>query len=451
MDYTEILKKIKPTTEEREALTEITIKIQNYINSFCSEQDIPAEAILVGSQAKGTYLRGKSDIDIFIAFPLNTSQDELKRLGLKIAYETNGYFNGEAAEHYASHPYLTCMIQGCEVDLVPCYKIEEGDNIVSAVDRTILHTNYILKHVKEEQKDDILLLKRFMDCVGVYGSEFKVGGFAGYLCELLILEYGTFEKCLENVCKWKFNFKMDLENYGTSSLFKEDPLVVIDPTDKNRNVAAALRLDKMCEFIDASRNYLNSSNKEQYFETIISEVEIDEILEDIQIRGSDFIAIEFTIPEIPLDTLHPQLKKTSESLATKLDANEFNVFKSGYWTDEESKGVFLFEMASSKLNNIKINKGPKIYVSQACERFSSKHGIENCYILDDFMAVNVEREFTTASSYIEHVFTKENISLIKVGKNLKSAILNSYAFIDVGELDSEFLYEFLNPSFKTKR
>lgn len=88
-----------------------------------------------------------------------------------------------------------------------------------------------------------------MAMTGTYGSEFKVGGFAGYLCELLILHYGTFEETLKAAINWKFGHKIDIEGYGTADKFK-DPLIVIDPTDEKRNVGAALRLDRMAEFIN---------------------------------------------------------------------------------------------------------------------------------------------------------------------------------------------------------
>lgn len=65
--------------------------------------------------------------------------------------------------------------------------------------------------------------------VGTYGSEFKVGGFSGYLCELLIINYGSFLEVLRNVwTDWKPGYQIDLMEYGTSNLF-DDPLIVVDP------------------------------------------------------------------------------------------------------------------------------------------------------------------------------------------------------------------------------
>ena len=188
MNYESILKELRPTLEEIDAVNETTKKVLDFINELCEKEGIDAKANAVGSVAKNTWLRGKSDIDIFISFPTDTNIDYLKEKGLEIAYKANDALNGNASEHYASHPYLTCDIDGFEVDIVPCYAIEEGQSIISAVDRTILHTRYIQKHLSKKQEDDVLLLKKFMDSVGTYGSEFKTGGFAGYLCELLILK-----------------------------------------------------------------------------------------------------------------------------------------------------------------------------------------------------------------------------------------------------------------------
>ena len=42
-----------------------------------------------------------------------------------------------------------------------------------------------------------------MKGVGVYGAEIRVGGFSGYLCELLTLSFGSFTDILKAVSDWK--------------------------------------------------------------------------------------------------------------------------------------------------------------------------------------------------------------------------------------------------------
>ena len=445
MDYNLILDDIKPTIDELNQLNEVSSRLISYLQNLCDGENLNANVALVGSVAKNTALKGKSDIDIFIAFPLDTDKKFLKQKGLELAHKCCDEFKSTPEHHFASHPYVTTHINDFEVDIVPCYAIEDGSQLKSAVDRTILHTRYVKANLKEGQEDEVLLLKRFMAMTGTYGSEFKVGGFAGYLCELLIIHYGTFENTLKKAINWKFGHSIDLENYGTSKQFN-DPLIVIDPTDENRNVGAALRLEKLAEFIQSARNYIFSDNKKDYFYPLNRDLNKEEILNEFKLRNSEFIAVKFNIPDIPLDTLHPQLRKTTEALERKLNGEEFNVFKADYWSDEILNCVILLEMASSTLNDVKVNVGPKVFINQACENFVAKYGRENCYVQGDFLVHTQKREFSDAKSLIEHIFTKEHIGLIKVGKNLKKNIINTYKFIDIDEIGSEeFLDDFINP------
>ena len=449
MDYELILKDIKPTQTEQQEIDEMSDRLVDFLKETCKKEDIDAKITIVGSVAKHTALKGKSDIDIFIAFPLSVSENTLKETGLYLAHKCNDQFNGDASHHFASHPYVTSDIDGFEVDFVPCYEIEDGSQLKSAVDRTILHTRYVKSKLTHEGCDEVLLLKRFMDMTGTYGSEFKVGGFAGYLCELLIIKYGSFEEVLKSASNWQFGHSIDLEGYGTSKNFN-DPLIVIDPTDKNRNVAAALRLNKFSEFIQSARNYLSSDNKKEYFYLLDKSLNKEDILDEFAKRGSDVIAISFDIPEIPLDTLHPQLKMTTEALAEKINDEEFLVFRADYSSNEVDSAVILLEMTSSKLNKIKINTGPKIYLTKACNNFTAKYGAENCYIDGDFLVHPHERAFVDVMQFIENLFTQQNISKIKVGKNLRKTMINTYKFIDINDLACDddylqFLDDFLNP------
>jgi tRNA nucleotidyltransferase (CCA-adding enzyme) len=194
----------------------------------------------------------------------------------------------------------------------------------------------------------------------------------------------------------------------------------------------------MAEFIQSARNFIFSDNKEDYFYPIEKNLNKQDILNEFKKRNSDLIAFRFNIPDMPLDTLHPQLRKTCESLERKLNDKEFNVFKADYWSDEIINCVILLEMASSKLNDVEINKGPKVFINKACENFAKKYGRENCYVQDDYLVHMQKREFVSATDFISHIFTKEHINLIKVGKNLRNNLINTFEFIDVEDIDLEF-------------
>ncbi len=126
MNYEFILKDIRPNKEEIDSVSKTAHKILDFLNETCRKENIPAKAMFVGSFSKKTWLSGKSDIDIFIHFPLDADIDFLKEKGLYLGYKTSDYFNGTPSEHFASHPYLTSEIDGIEVDFVPCYLIKDA-------------------------------------------------------------------------------------------------------------------------------------------------------------------------------------------------------------------------------------------------------------------------------------------------------------------------------------
>ena len=449
MNYREILKEIKPSKADKEKVHKIAKDAINFINQKARTENIDTEAILVGSVAKDTWLSGNADIDIFTHFPLDKSEDYLKEKGLYLGYECIEHLGGIAEKHYASHPYLTSHIQNYYVDIVPCYKITHARELKSAVDRTLLHTQYMQKHLKEDQKDEVLLLKKFMAEVGTYGSEFKVGGFAGYLCEILILKYGSFEKTLEGASNWKNKTIIDLENYGTSNLF-DDSLIAIDPTDENRNVAASLRMEKMAEFIIASRNFLKADEdkKIDFFKKIEKKIDAQDIISQFKDRKTKIITIKFNVPDVPVDALHPQLRKTHDSIEEKLEANDFSVFKSDFWSDEDKIAILIFELNVSKLSKYRIHEGPKVWDKIASDNFLASHK-DTSYILEDTIVLNKKRDFETAEEFIKFVLRKENIHTIKVGKNLKDFMVNSYELTTIEDLliNDEYLNDKLNSSY----
>ena len=177
IDFKPIIEDIEPSKDDEKRVHDLSDRLIKIINNNAQNEGIKAEAILLGSVAKNTWISSNDngndlDIDIFIKFPLSTSLDDLKNHGLELARKCIETVGGTSEERYASHPYLTGTIKGFQVDLVPCYDIKHGSELKSAVDRTILHTDYVMENLKKGQEKEVRLLKRFMQMVGTYGSEF---------------------------------------------------------------------------------------------------------------------------------------------------------------------------------------------------------------------------------------------------------------------------------------
>lgn len=454
IDFKEIINKIQPKESEKKEIKSLSEYLIKIINDAAAENDINAQAVLVGSVAKGTWLSGKADIDIFIKFPLDTTLEYLKEKGLFLGEECIKVMKGEREYRYASHPYITGLIDGLEIDFVPCYDIKESKKIKSAVDRTIPHTEYVKKHLTSAEAHEVLLLKCFMKTIDTYGSEFKVGGFAGYLCELLILHYKTFLNVLENASsKWKPCYHIDLAGHGTTHLFSE-PLVVVDPVDHNRNVAAALSLQKMSEFVAASRNFLENPSTSNFKPDDIP-IDLNSAKEKFQTRETKTLILNFKAPEIPADALYPQIKKTANSLVRLIERNDFRVFGSGFWTDEKKIIIVLVELETWKLPHIKKHYGPPVWSNAHAEKFLEKyHG--KTWLEGDIWVAEVDRKYTSVEDLIKAALSKEEINLLQFGKHIKSNILNEFELSDIhkflnhNEIEKgilEFLFLYLNKGY----
>lgn len=97
---------------------------------------------------------------------------------------------------------------------------------------------------------------------GIYGAEIRVEGFSGYLCELLITHYDSFINLVKEAAKWEIPTIIDVESYhpkkDLTKVFTKAPMIVIDPVDKSRNVAAVVSSTSLSIFIFACRQFLKS-------------------------------------------------------------------------------------------------------------------------------------------------------------------------------------------------
>ena len=425
------------------------------IQDYADEKNIEINCRLVGSMAKKTSLMDKADIDIFITFPLTYSEEDLKKYGLEFGQYCIEKVNGKQEIRYASHPYVTGIIDNYEVDFVPCYNIKDASELKSAVDRTILHTDYVQGHLSDDEAKEVLLLKKFMTSVNTYGANSKVNGFSGYLCELLILKYHSFENVVKNAAdKWHNQYKIDLENYGTSNNYK-DPLIVIDPVDKNRNVAAALSMQKYSEFIVACRNFLNNPKKE-YFKDKKINVEKENLISEFNERATKCYMLSFNVPELPDDVIYPQVNKTMNSFISVSEMYDFKMLETNFYIDSKNKAHIILEYEINELPNVKIHNGPQVKFKENGLNFKKKY--PNAYIKHNKWISISERKYKNVEEMIENVVKKENRSILKMGKNIKDEITYNHSLENIENIikktkeeDLENIFMHIHPDYKLIR
>ncbi len=432
---TSVLSRIKPKEEEKIRLQALAQSIIDRINDIGKEEGIQISAKLVGSSARGTWLSGERDLDIFIMFPPLVKRQHLEDKGLyiarKIAAESEGF-----EERYAEHPYIHAVFSGFEVDLVPAFSVESASGIKSAVDRTPFHNSYVASRIRGLE-DEVLLLKQFMKGIEVYGSELRTHGFSGYLCELLIIHYGSFMNVLEAACSWMPGIIIDIEK--CSSVVHTEPMVMIDPTDPARNVASALSLDNLCIFIDKAFEFLNNPSETFFSERITEPLDDNGFKRTMDARGTSLIAIEFNAPDVVEDVLFPQLRKMEESVGEMLERYDFRVYNSGVWADEKARVIF--ELESGELPHVKKHAGPQVWSGKHVSAFKSKYKdsntFSNVYIKNGRYMVEIPRKYTQAKKLIESEVTKCGL-----GKHVGLSIKKEYHVLEDDEIldirDEEF-------------
>ena len=431
----QVLERITPSKIEEEALYELTVRIIDQIDRAADEIGVDAHGLLVGSAARNTWTVGERDVDVFITFPEEISREELESLGLQIAKKVATNYE----ERYAEHPYIRALYGNHSVDIVPCFRVSDPSSIKSAVDRTPFHNKYLRKKIKGLE-DQVRLLKQFMNGIGVYGSELRTKGFSGYLCELLVITYGSFLGVLESASAWKKGIIIDLEGHG--NLQHEDPLIIIDPVDPSRNVAAAVSLDNFCIFIDASREFLKEPSVNFFFPPPIAPLTDDEIAKELQARQTDLFAIVFQTPNVVEDILYPQLYKTVKSVEELLHRNDFRVFRSDVWSGAQS--VILLEMEVSKLPNIKKHIGPPVESSVNSEKFKAKYA--RSYIKDGRYVAEIPRKYKKVRDLLI-----SQLQTCGLGKNVSEAIVKGYKVLknkQIAHIEDREFRIFLRKFFK---
>jgi tRNA nucleotidyltransferase (CCA-adding enzyme) len=371
----DISEKITPTPEERKKILSLADTLVEKVKMAARKAKIEARVRVEGSVAKDTWLRGEPEIDIFLQLPTSTPQEALGTVCLDIAKEaTRG---AKQVERFAEHPYLEAFVNKTRVNIVPCYQTKPTEWL-SATDRTPYHTDFVKPRLNDKLRGEIRRLKQFMKGMGVYGAEIKVGGFSGYLCELLTLKYETFTDVLKSAANWRKPWIIDyLRHYKgredeIPKIF-EEPLVVVDPVDKGRNVASAVRPERLIEFTAASRRFLQEPAKGFFFPKPNEALSQKNLVENMKLRGTSIIFIKTAGVKAVPDILWGQLYKTQRSLRKLLSQNDFCIVNDAVWSDEKTLNLLLFEVEHRLLPRTKKHIGPPVEKRLECERFLHKH------------------------------------------------------------------------------
>ncbi len=405
-----VLSRLRPKKEEIDNICAVAEMLLRAVN-----ESKTAKGMIVGSVARNTWVSGDNDIDVFMLYSPDLPREALEQEGIILGRSIAARFGGQYVEKYAEHPYVNAIISGYDVDLVPCYAVTDSARIQSAVDRTPFHARYIQSHIGGLE-DDVLLMKQFSKAGGVYGSDLMTEGFAGYLCELLVLVYGGFRPLIEACRFWQTGQVIDIAGHQGKQF--DDPLVVIDPVDPNRNVAASVSRAKMGEFIELCRGYADAPGIEYFFPPAkkrMTQKEFEQVLKE---RGTGLYCVCFATPNQIPDIVVPQLRRTVTGIASLLERNGFIVNRYDAAMGDTHCYLF-FELLVDRLPPLYTHTGPPVDNAVNAEKFRDKYLSQDVFsgpFIDDNgrYAVEIMRKWVDVSSLLQ----SDDIFTAKLGKHV---------------------------------
>lgn len=432
--FKQILKQIKPKSEDKKKLEGLAKKTLQMVNKEVKKYR--AKAMLVGSLTRDTWLPDKREFDIFILFPEKLKEKRMEELGLQIGKKIISQLKGTYKIEYAEHPYVSGLVKGTDIDIVPCYDIKTTEHLKSAVDRTPFHVRYIEKKLSLKLSDEVRLLKQFLKVNKIYGADAKTLGFSGYVDELLIIKYRSFLNVLKATVEWKPGEIIDIEKFykkdnykDLRKQFKNQILILIDPTDKKRNTAAALSPENLFKLKKYAKLFLSKPSEKMFFAREIEPVSEHELIHLQARRRMELIFVKFNPPKVVPDILYPQLRRFAERLQNILEETkyEFKVLRRDSYTNEKDLALVLLEMEISKLPTIQKRVGPRVWDLDDSKRFIEKYKEYKPFVEDDYWVAEVKRKFLTARDKLrDSLSDKKNILLAKGIPNYIVAELVKY-------------------------
>ena len=456
--FDEVLQEIIPTQQEIQAIDNIVEELKQHLKVRAIELGIKYTSMEPqGSTGiKQTQLRDDFDVDFFIGLEVSKFEEKYKEFSKnKLKQESKQYFlhlcnewiikslkNTKFQEprlFYAEHPYVRAIYvsEGNEVrvdivmylDLELEYIKEKGP--ITSVDRSPWHGRFIRDNLTVDQKNDVRLLKQFFKACHCYGDKSAVGrmGFIGYSAELLIYYYKNLESLFLDFNNLSNNYldfyKRSKNQIRKIAHMKEDPLIIIDPIDKNRNVASAISL-RAYKYCNHKISQFIKNPKVKYFQIFpINELTIDENHPlyantfTIELKNND-PEVHYTINRDKLYSLAESIKSLGEKESShdqRFGSIEFEL----YFEDSTQEYNLAIYCEQPLISKTFLRRGPPKKDKKHADRFKQKNPdfIEK----DKYLWVENVRKYTEFVKFLDYLVNEklpDNFSLINIAQSSKT-------------------------------
>ncbi len=371
----EALGRINPAKEE---LNSIDKYLKQFIYQFekkIKSSGISAEVFVGGSFAKKTLIKkGQYDIDIFVRFDEKYKKQDISKLTERILRSLS---LKNLISIHGSRDYFKINVNSVFfVEIIPVLKVKNPKQAENITDLSYFHVNYIKRKLKTEKMlEDVRLAKAFCHANKCYGAESYISGFSGYAIELLIYHYKGFLNFLRAITKIKGKEIIDIEklykskyeiamNMNTAKM--TSPVVLIDPTYRERNALAALSPETFGKFQVACRKFLKAPSLSSFEE---KETNLGLIKKNAEKSRAEFILIKTETEKQEGDIAGSKLIKFYRHLSEEIE-KFYKISNKGFNYNEKKEAEFFF--VAKKKGEI-IQQGPNLRDKENVILFKKHH------------------------------------------------------------------------------
>lgn len=370
--FREVLEMVNPTEKDLFGIGKSLNSFIGKIENRRKKLRIKASIFVGGSFAKKTLIKKDIyDIDIFIRFDKKYLKQDISGLTKKILRNTK-FTTLKGSRNYFR------IKAGPRIffEIVPVMEVKNPREAGNITDLSYSHVNYIKRRIKSDKiLDEIKIAKAFCYANRCYGAESYIRGFSGYGLELLIHHYKSFLKFAGAVAKSKDKIVIDIEkryknkrsilmDINASKL--QSPIILIDPTYKQRNVLAALSDETFEKFIKVCKKFLKKPSINAFE---LEKTDLKKIKKDAEHMKLEFALLEARTKKQEGDIAATKLLKFYKHLS--LEAQKyFDIKKQGFnYGGKHAARFFLVVRNKKKL----VISGPLAKQDQNVKKFKKAH------------------------------------------------------------------------------
>lgn len=383
-----VLEEITPdSSTKKEVLAEVNSFVEK-LNASLKKKGIKAKAVLGGSYAKDSWLKGDYDVDMFVLFDLAYKDKDLSKLLARAlapwkpdrVHGSRDYFQIKNTVNY---------------EIIPVLNIKKASDAQNVTDFSPLHVKWVQKEGKK-YKDDIRLFKRFCKANKVYGAESYIRGISGHVADILVIHYKGFLPLLRAITKWKPKVVIDTKKaYKKNPLLilntskTEGPLLVIDPVQPDRNAAAAFTEEKLGDLIKAASAFVKAPSKKHFVDTSIEDT--------LAKKKKPLLVVHSTALKGKQDVSGAKLLKVFTFLKQQLA--DFGLKDAGWEWDGSSPATMWFALKKDTLPKQEVMRGPPKSMENHAKRFKKAH--KKTIVKGKYLYATITRKQTKAETVLQ--------------------------------------------------